>query len=290
MGMRIRTNVSSLIAQRNLQNNSSELRDSQQKLASGYRINKSADDAAGLAISTTMGAKIRGLDQAKRNANDAVSMIQIAEGAMEEMTNITVRLRELTVQSASDTLGERERSYLNKEYTQLVDELDRIAGSTEFNGNKLFDSDKDEFVIQIGTNNSDPADNIDTVSINLDGLKFSSEDLELGKDAEIGAAEPGGTGPDRSEIAAKLDNIDNALERFANERSTLGSVQSRLSSAINNLGVSVENMSTAKSRIVDTDFAAETAEFSRQRILLQSGTSVLSQANTEPEMALALLR
>ena len=225
MGMRIRTNVSSLIAQRQLQNNSANLSESMQKLSTGHRINKSSDDAAGLAVSTSMGAKIRGLNTAKRNANDAVSMLQIAEGAMEEMTNMTVRLRELTVQSASDTIGDRERSYLNKEYTALVDEIDRIASTTEFNGNKLFSSDKEEFVIQIGTNASEPEDNQDTVTINLSGLRFSSGDLELGKDAEIGPVEPGDSGPDRAEIAEKLSTIDNSLEKFANERASMGSVQ-----------------------------------------------------------------
>ena len=290
MGMRIRTNVSSLIAQRQLQNNSSTLSDSMQKLSTGHRINKSADDAAGLAVSTSMEGKIRGLNTAKRNANDAVSMLQTAEGAMEEMTNMTIRLRELTVQSASDTIGDRERSYLNKEYTALVDEIDRIAATTEFNGNMLFSSDKEEFVIQIGTNNSDPEDNQDTVTIDLSGLRFSSEDLELGKDAEIGPKEPGDSGPDRAEIADKLTVIDTSLEKFSNERATLGSVQSRLNSAINNRGVSVENMSSAKSRIKDVDFASETANFAQQKILLQSGTAVLSQANIQPEMALALLR
>jgi flagellin len=290
MGMRIKTNVSSLIAQRQLQNNSANLSDSMQKLSTGHRINKSADDAAGLAVSTSMGAKIRGMNQAKRNANDAVSMLQVAEGAMEEMTNMTVRLRELTVQSASDTIGDRERSYLNKEYTALVDEIDRIAATTEFNGNKMFSSEKEEFVIQVGTNNSDPDENQDTVTINLAGLRFNSEDLELGKEDEIGPSEPGDSGPDRSDIAGKLENIDLALEKFSNERATLGSVQSRLNSAINNIGVSVENMSSAKSRIKDVDFASETATFAQQKILLQSGTSVLSQANIQPEMALALIR
>ena len=138
MGMRIRTNTQSLHTQRQLQNNTQSLNNSMAKLSSGYRINKSRDDAAGLAVSEVMTGKIRGLNQAKRNTNDAISMVQVAEGAMNEMGNILIRMRELTVQSGSDTLGDKERSYLNREYVQLVDEIDRIAATTEFNENKFF--------------------------------------------------------------------------------------------------------------------------------------------------------
>ncbi len=292
MGLRINTNVSSLISQRHLERNHNSLAQNFERMSSGLRINKSSDDAAGLAVSESIRAKVRGFNQARRNANDAISMVQIAEGGMNELGNMLIRLRELTVQSASDTLGETERGFLNREYVQLVDEVDRIVGTTEFNGLKLFKSeDVNDFVIQVGVNGTEPEENLDTISINLDGLKFSSEDLELGKGAEIGPENDDPTGgPDRETIASRLVNIDNALTRMASERATLGSVQSRLQSAINNLSISTENQETARSRIIDTDFAAETATMTQNRILTQAGLSVLSQANLAPEMALTLLR
>ena len=291
MGMRIRTNVPSITAQRFMSDNKDAMNKSMERLSSGYRINKSSDDAAGLAISESLRGKIRGLNVAKRNANDAVSMVQVAEGSMNEMTNILIRLRELTVQSATDTLGERERSFLNREYGQLTDEIDRIGNSTEFNGIKIFDkeADRDQFVIQVGTNGTKPEENTDTISISLAGLKFNTEDLGLGKGAEIGSLD-GTAGPGLDEISSKLNVIDEALNKIANERATLGSVQSRLGSALSNLSVNVENMETAKSRIKDVDFASETAELAQSRILTQSTAAVLQQANATPEQALQLLR
>jgi flagellin len=291
MGMRIRTNVPALTTQRFMSDNRNGLSQNLEKLSSGYRINKSADDAAGLAISENLRGKIRGLNVAKRNANDAVSMIQVAEGSMNEMTNILIRLRELSVQAATDTLGDRERSFLNKEYVQLTDELDRIGNSTEFNGIKIFDENEERsnFVIQVGTNGSTPEMNQDTLSVSLDGLKFSTETLGLGKGAEIGPFD-GGDGPTRDEISGRLIVLDDALSKIAGERATLGSVQSRLNSAMSNLSINVENMETAKSRIKDVDFASETAELTQNRILVASSTSVLSQANAAPEQVLQLLR
>lgn len=291
MGMRIRTNVSSLTAQRFSEQNNTNISKSFEKLSSGYRINRSADDAAGLAVSENLNAKVRGLYQARRNANDAVSMVQIAEGGMNEMSNILIRLRELTVQSASDTIGEKERGFLNREYTQLVDEIDRIAQTTEFNGLQFFNTDKTQFVIQVGVNNSEPEVNRDTINIDLSGIQFNSEQLGLGKDAEIGPTDFEGTdGPTRQEISQKLEVIDSGLSRVASERATLGAIQNRLGSAISNLGVSMENMSAARSRIVDVDYAAEVSELTKNRILTQASTSVLGQANVSQEMALSLLR
>lgn len=292
MGMRIRTNVSSLTAQRHMDRNNQDMSSSLEKLSSGYRINKSADDAAGLAITENLRGQIRGLNVARRNANDAVSLVQVAEGSMNEMSNIMIRLRELTVQSASDTLGQQERTFLNREYVQLVDELDRIANSTEFNGQKIFDQNNDvsEYVIQVGTRGTTPDENVDTIKINLEGLKFNSESLSLGKESEIGAAELGESGPSREDIASKLTTIDEALGRIASERATLGSVQNRLGSAISNLGISIESQQAAASRIKDVDFASETANLTQARIMTNSNLAVLSQANAAPEMALQLLR
>jgi flagellin len=291
MGMRIRTNVPAITAQRFMSDNKDAMNKSLERLSSGYRINKSADDAAGLAISESLRGKIRGLNVAKRNANDAVSMVQVAEGSMNEMTNILIRLRELAVQSSTDTLGDRERSFLNREYVQLADEIDRIGNSTEFNGIKIFDkeSERDQFVIQVGTNGTTPDQNTDTIAISLAGLKFNTEDLGLGKDAEIGSIE-GGDAPTLEDISSKLTTIDEALNKIASERATLGAVQSRLGSALSNLSINVENMETAKSRIKDVDFASETAELTQSRILTQSSTAVLQQANVLPEQALQLLR
>lgn len=292
MGMRIRTNTPAITAQRFMSDNKDALGKNLERLSSGYRINKSSDDAAGLAISESLRGKIRGLNVAKRNANDAVSMVQVAEGSMNEMTNILIRLRELSVQASTDTLGDRERGFLNREYTQLADELDRIGNSTEFNGIKIFDeqSERDQFVIQVGTNGTTPEMNQDTISISLQGLKFSTESLGIGKGSEIGPSDAGGDAPTRDEISGRLTTIDDALSRISNERATLGSVQSRLNSALSNLSVNVENMETAKSRIKDVDFASETAELAQNRILVSSTTSVLQQANQAPEQALQLLR
>jgi flagellin len=293
MGLRIATNVSSLIAQRHSQTNSNLMDKSLERLSSGYRINKSSDDAAGLAVSESLRAKVRGLNQAKRNASDAVSMVQIAEGSLNEVGNIMIRLRELTVQSASDTIGDVERGYLNREYTQLVDEIDRISAITEFNSLKIFDpNQKDRLVIQVGVNQSEPEANVDTISIGLEGLKtFNSEQLGFGKGAEIGPMEVDGSDTvSREDITDKLNIIDNALTRLSGERATLGSIQSRLDTAMNNLGIQTENLTTANSRIRDVDFAEETSNLTQRKVLQASSISVLTQANAKPEMALQLLR
>lgn len=293
MGLRIRTNVSALSAQRFAQQNSADMNKSLERLSSGYRINQASDDAAGLAVSESTKAKVRGLNQAKRNANDAVSMVQIAEGSLSEMSNILVRLRELTVQSSSDTVGDTERGYLNREYTQLVDEIDRINKTTEFNSLKLFDENaEDTLTVQVGVNHSSPEENQDTLSVSLEGLKtLTSEGLGLGKGAEIGPTELDGSDAiDRDSIAEKLTNIDGAINRIVSERATLGSVQSRLDKAFSNLSIQTENLESANSRIRDVDYAQETSDLAKSRVLQSSSISVLAQANATPEVALQLLR
>ncbi len=294
MGLRIRTNVASLTAQRQLNSTLRGLNSNMIKLASGFRINKSADDAAGLAISESLRAQIKGLNQARRNANDGISMIQTAEGAFNEIGSILVRLRELGVQSASDTIGVKERNYLNKEYVELVDEIDRISNVTEFNGTKLLkgtarDIEFDDVNLHIGIGSGEQ-ENTDTLKIDIDVLKLDAETLGLGKENEIGATNGDDNSPDRDEIAAKLTTIDGALNRVAGQRATLGSIQSRLNTAIGNLGVSVENMTSTNSRIRDVDFANETAQLTQNNILSQAGTAVLTQANQAPELVLSLLR
>lgn len=285
MSFRIRTNVSSLTAQRNLSQNIKATNESFEKLSSGYRINKSKDDAAGLAISENLKARTRGLGQAKRNANDGISLIQIAEGGMNEVANILVRMRELSVQAASDTVGDKEREFLNREFVALGKEIDRIAATTEFNGNKLFDGEKEEFVVQVGVNGTEPDDNQDTISLDVSGLNFNTG--ELGLDAEEAI---GGDGVGRENAVEILTSIDDALSRVASERASIGAMQSRMESTITSLDISIENESAAMSRIKDADFSGETAKMAQSQIMQQASVSVLSNANASADQALALLR
>lgn len=293
MGLRIKTNVASLVAQRNMGISTAASGENMAKLSSGFRINKSADDAAGLAISETMRGKIRSLDQAKRNANDGVSLVQVAEGSMNEVSNILIRLRELATQAASDTIGNKERAYTNREYVQLVDEIQRISNTTEWNGVPLLSGqdavgDESMFTIHVGSGDGQ-VENTDTIRIGVENLKINVEDLGLGNQSEIGPMEVGDDFQ-RQTAAEKLTVIDSALQTIAGNRSFLGAQQSRLSSTINNLGVQIENMKSANSRIRDVDFAEETAAFTQNKILQQAGASVLMQANQAPEIALSLLR
>jgi flagellin len=283
MTMRIKTNIESLSAQRFLTNNSSDLEHSMQKLSSGDRINRSRDDAAGLAISENLKAKIRGLGQAVRNANDGVSFIQVAESGLSEISSILIRLRELTVQASSDTVGVEERGYLDREYQQSLEEITRLSEQTEFNGQKLLAPDGTRNIaIQVGYNNtSDDVLNItlgDAAGdggINAETLGLQGSTLHLEK---------------REDIVGNLDIIDRSLAMVASSRATLGANEARLDSAINSTVVRNENMSAANSRIRDTDFAAETAELAKLKIMTQANISVLQTANLLPEAALQLLR
>jgi flagellin len=268
-----------------------------QQLSSGYRINKAGDDAAGLAISNNITAKTRSLEQAARNANDGVSLVSMAESGMNEITNILTRLRELATQSASDTISNVERGYTNREYTKLVDEIDRIANTTEWNGLKILqgsanneDFGNDLITIHVGAGDGSVA-NRDTIKLDIDEMSLiPSRDLGLASTgSQIGPESPGDDFT-REMAAEKLTTIDKALGRVASTRATLGSQQSRLSSAINSLGIQVENYKSANSRIRDVDFAAATAAFTQNKILAQAGASVLAQANAEPEIVMQLLR
>ena len=305
MGLRVKTNMESLIAQRRISENRRAFGDSLEKLSSGQRINKSADDAAGLAVSERMRATTRSLEVSKRNANDGISYIQTAEGSLNEVTNIIVRMRELTAQAASDTLGNKERSYLDKEFQQMRQEVQRIVDTTEFNGSKILQSQEKPIQIFVGASNrandfegnapeiADP--DPDVISIDLSDLGKMTEavgklTMEEGlaivpPGMEGGAQELGETG-----TADLFNRLDTALDSIAGYRATLGSVQSRLNSAINNIEVSTENLNAANSRIRDVDFASETARYTQSRILTQAGISVLTQANSSPEFVLQLLR
>ena len=295
MGLRIRTNVPALKAQRNLSTVTGAMQDNMEKLSSGYRINKSADDAAGLAISESLGGKIRSVDQARRNASDGVSLIQVAEGSMNEISNILIRLRELATQASSDTIGNLERSYTNKEYRELVDEIDRISNSSEFNGRFLLGGAEanqgvTNLTIHVGAGDG-TIPNSDTIQFDIDTIKINAREvLGLNAEAEVGPMDVTDLTFERETAASKLGVIDSAIKRVAGNRAVLGAKQSRLMSTINNLGVQLENMATSRSRIKDVDFAVEVAQMTQNRIIAQAGVSVLGQANQIPELALGLLR
>jgi flagellin len=276
MGLRINTNVASLNAQRNLMGTKWGLDKSLEKLSSGYRINRAGDDAAGLAISENLRAQIRGLKQASRNAQDGVSLVQVAEGGLNEVSSIMIRLRELAVQSASDTIGPVERQFLNVEYDQLVSEVDRIADGTEFNGTQLLSGTGSILDFQVGTRN-DP--NIDRLS--FDASKADANTAALGVNLTSVA--------DKASAQNSLAAIDSAIVSVSAMRADFGAIQNRLQSTIGNIAVSVENLSAANSRIRDVDIAEETAEMTKNNILLQAGTAVLAQANQSSNSALQLL-
>ncbi|MCP4913911.1 MAG: flagellin FliC [Oligoflexia bacterium] len=276
MGLRINTNTASLSAQRSLGMTNRRVNDNLRKLSSGERVTKASDDAAGLAISEKLKAQIRGFRQAKRNANDAISMIQTAEGGLSEISNIVIRLRELAVQAASDTIGNKERDFTNIEFQQLKDEIDRISRSSEFNGTALLDGTGGVLDFQVGINNDPILDRL-----TYDGTKANATLTSLGLTGEAVNSKEG--------AQVSLQKLDNALVQINGVRAELGATQNRLSSAINNLAVTDENLSAANSRIRDVDVAAETADLTRNNILVQAGTSVLSQANQAPNIALKLL-
>lgn len=276
MGFRINTNVTSLAAQRTLGNVNRQQADTLDKLSSGSRITKAADDAAGLAISEKLKAQIRSTRQAERNANDGISLIQTAEGGLSEVSNILIRLRELSIQSASDTVSETERSFTDLEYQNLKKEVERISQVTEFNGKKLLNGTGDQYDFQIGINNNDFEDRI---KYNAALLNSTSEGLGIDGLAVL----------TKNGAQDSLAVLDDAIKNVSGQRAELGAVQNRLNSTITNLQVSAENQSAANSRIRDTDFASETAKNAKLNILTQAGTSVLSQANMKSQQALALL-
>lgn len=277
MGLRINTNVASLNAQRNLRGTRLSMNKSLEKLSSGQRINRAGDDAAGLAISENLKAQIRGLKQAERNAEDGISLVQIAEGALGEISNIMIRLRELSVQAASDTIGSTERKFLNVEFEQLTSEVDRIANSTEFNRVPLLNGTGAVFDIQIGTRNDPISDRL-TFDASSADVNVAALGLNLASVA------------DKISSQNSLSSIDQAIISVSGIRADFGALQNRLQSTVNNIAVSVENLSAANSRVRDTDIAAETAELTRSNILMNAGTSVLSQANASTKTALSLIQ
>ena len=267
MSLRVNTNVEAFNAHRNLEQTSMALSKSMEKLSSGLRINRAADDAAGLAISEGMRAQINGTAQASRNAQDGISMVQTAEGALNEMHSILQRIRELAVQWSNGTLSTSDQAKITAEVAQLTAELDRIRDSSVFNGIALFSAvTPTTITLQVGPNgNIDAANNTNRIGVQLVALSFST-------------------------ISMDLTQVDLALSSVSQARSDLGAVQNRLEHAVANLGVSEENLSAAESRIRDVDVASEMVNFTRLQILQQSGTAMLAQANVAPQGVLQLLR
>lgn len=291
MAISIQTNVSSLNAQRNLNRTQNSLAGNLGRLSSGLRINTAADDAAGLGISENLKSQIRSLGQAERNAQDGVSMLQTAEGALNEISGILTRMRELSVQSANGTLGSTERGYLNDEFTALNSEINRIADVTEFNGQNLIDGSLsgtgNELSLQVGVE----AASSNQLTQSIGDTHTSQLGLNAASSGGVAAAASINAVDISSVSGAKaaLNTIDQAISDVSSTRSDLGSIQNRLQITISNLSSARENLSAANSRIRDVDIASETASLTRNNILQQAGISVLAQANQTPAVALALL-
>ena len=275
MGLRVNTNIASINAQRNTAQVTTRLARNYQRLSTGLRISTAADDAAGLAISERLRSQVRSLAQASRNANDGISLVQVGEGALNEVSNILVRLRELAIQSANGSSSTADKNTIREEFDSLVNEVNRIAQSTEFNGIKLLDGSSSTVTFQVGINT---AAGIDSLNVTLTPalsttLGLSSIDV--------------GSGGDTSFAITQIDQAINAVSQL---RGRFGSLQNRLQSTIANLGVASESLSAAESRIRDVDVAYETAELTRNNILQQASISILSQANAQPQSALQLLQ
>lgn len=275
MGLRIKTNIASQAVQKNLKQVDQRSSESYQKLSTGKRITKSADDAAGLAIANKMEAEVRGSRMAQRNANGGISLIQVAEGGLEESSNILTRLRELSVQAASDTVGERERGYLDKEYGQLVEELDRISKTTKFGDIQLLTGEGDEMDFHVGAYAGD--DN---------KISFDSSEANATAD-NLGIA--GSSIASKGDAESNLQSIDEALDMVSGFRANFGAIQSRLQTTSANLDTSITNTEAAKSQIQDVDVAAETARLASSNVIKQASISTLAQANNLPNAALRLI-
>jgi len=281
MPQTINTNIASLNAQRNLNMSQSSLATSMQRLSSGLRVNSAKDDAAGLAIAERMNAQVRGMNVAVRNANDGISLAQTAEGALGKVGDSLQRMRELAIQARNATNSSSDKDSLNKEFIELQAEISRVLGGTTFNGKAILGADATSMTFQIGANTT--ANDIITVATS-DMTQASDITAITASTASIGAAATLG------DIATVIDNIDLALDMVNNTRATYGATQSRFDAIISNLQQSVENQAAARSRIMDADFAAETAALSRAQILQQAGNAMVAQANQLPQQVLRLLQ
>lgn len=275
--MRINTNIAALNAQRHLWNTTNNVSKSMERLSSGLRINRAADDAAGLAISEGMKSDIAALGQASRNAADGVSMVQIAEGAMDEVSSILVRMRELAQQASNETLGATERGYINDEFQELSAEIDRISVSTEFNGMALLDGTSGDVDIQVGIGTAAT----DAITVAL-GTATNTTTLGINLSSLAGA--------DNTNAQAAVTALDGAVDTVISSRAGFGASQNRFESAMRSIANSIENISAANSRIRDTDLAYETSVMTNNQILQQAGVSVLAQANQSQALALSLFQ
>lgn len=275
MGLRVSTNIPSMTVQRNIAANQKELSRSLGRLSSGQRIVTASDDAAGLSLSNNLEAEIRGLRQASRNANDGVSFVQTAEGSLNEVSNILIRLRELGVQAASDTIGDTERGFLDKEYQNLKQEVDRIAQVTNFNGRQLLNGSGGDLSFQVGTHKGENH----VITYQTDQANATASKIGI---SGAGVAS-------KSNALDSLEDVDKAINTVNEYRASLGATQNRLHSAANNLAIHTENLADAKSRISDTDIAEEASKLAKFSVLQNAGIAVLAQANAAPMNALKLL-
>ena len=282
MPLTINTNIASLNAQRNLNMSQGSLATSMQRLSSGLRVNSAKDDAAGLAIAERMNAQVRGMNVAVRNANDGISMSQTAEGALSQVSNSLQRMRELAVQARNSTNSSSDKDSLNKEFAQLQSEIGRVLGGTTFNGKHILGADATSLTFQIGANTS--ADDTITIATSDMTMDTTITAVTSSSSAVIDATATSGA------IGTVIDNIDKALDSINDTRATYGATQSRFDAIITNLQVGVENQSAARSRIMDADFASETANMSRAQVLQQAGTAMVAQANQLPNQVLKLLQ
>jgi flagellin len=289
MPQTINTNIASLNAQRNLSTSQSSLAVSMQRLSSGMRVNSAKDDAAGLAIAERMSAQVRGMNVAMRNANDGISLAQTAEGAMGKVADSLQRMRELAVQSANGTNSNSDKDSLDQEFGELAKEIQRVLGGTTFNGKNILGGGGGvDYSFQIGANTTDN----DTITIMPPDLTVDPDMVKVAGSAD-GTTTPRATidnSADNNAIKLVIDDLDTALDAINSQRATMGASQSRFESVISNLQISVENQSAARSRIMDADFAAETANLSRAQILQQAGNAMVAQANALPQQVLKLLQ
>lgn len=275
MGLRIQTNIASLNAQRSLSNATLELGKSFRRLSTGLRISTASDDAAGLAISERLRSRVRSIQQAERNANDGISLTQTAEGALDEVNNILVRMRELAIQSANGTLTGVDQNTLDNEFQQIKDEIQRIALGTEFSGFNIFDGSSSTVSLHVGAGSTAGIDTLDITLSAVTTADLGIDTISIGSGSDIGAAQ----------VA-----IDGAIDEVSELRGLFGATENRLSSTIAQLKINAENLSAAESRIRDVDIASETANLTRAQILQQSAISILAQANVQPQSALSLLQ
>ena len=287
MPQTINTNIIALNAQRNLSTSQSALASSMQRLSSGLRVNSSKDDAAGMAIAERMTAQVRGMNVAARNANDGISLAQTAEGALGKVSDSLQRMRELAVQSANATNSDSDKDSLDKEFGELSKEIQRVLGGTTFNGLTVLGADAGAQVFQVGANTTSN----DTISITTTNMTANADITAVAGTDNTGAGRAViDNTASAGDIRGVIGDIDTALDTINGERATLGASQSRFDAAISNLQISIENQSASRSRIIDTDFAAETANLSRANILQQAGNAMVAQANQLPQQVLTLLR